>query len=527
MIGIRKLFVALVLTVLSAGNFSADALASAPQAAKRVALVVGNSAYRHAVALPNPVNDAHLMSATLKSAGFEVIEGFDTDKVALEALVDRFTESAYGADLGLIYYAGHGLQVDGKNYLIPVDAELTSPAHLKTRAVEVDALLSTLPPDPAVGIIILDACRDNPLARTLAASLPKSRSSNIGSGGFAVMQPSQASSSTGGVLIAYATDPGAVALDGKGDNSPYTAALARHIATPGIEIQVALTRVKSDVAAATEGRQRPWHNSSLGREVFIGAAPPLPAESTSAAGAASATTPAPAPEINSQQILWEEEQRFWDEAVKRDTAPYYELYLKRYPNGRFVDIARLNLESARSKPDMEIAKADTSVPQVTPGSQVRAGLSVPQDIRDEQGTAVTDEALGLDKQARIDLQLRLTALGFMLGIDGDIGNQSRIAIGEWQRRNNFLGTTYLTQNQYAHLIAQTESMMPAVRAKYEAGQQTIARQKERRVIRDGNRDVLLGPAGGSRRAGQAISDREALDAFVGGVRVICAFARKC
>ncbi|MGO4135951.1 caspase family protein [Rhizobium brockwellii] len=525
MVGIRKLFVALVMIAVSLWGFSVEAVASAPTG-KRVALVVGNSAYLHAVTLPNPVKDAHLMSATLKGAGFEVIEGFDVDKAALETLVDKFTESAYGADLGLIYYAGHGLQVDGKNYIIPVDAELTSPAHLKTRAVEVDGLLATLPQDPAVGIVILDACRDNPLARTLAASLPKSRSANIGSNGFAVMQPTQASS-TGGVLIAYATDPGAVALDGDGANSPYTAALARHIATPGLEIQGALTRVKSDVATATEGRQRPWHNSSLGREVYIGA-PPEPPESSVAVGR-SDVAPTLVPEVNAQQMLWEEEQRFFDEAVKRDTAPYYELYLKRYPDGRFVDIARLNMDNAKLKSTQEVAKADiTTAPQVVPGSQVRTGVSLQQDVRDEQGTAVTEAALGLNKQARIDLQLRFTALGFKLGIDGGLGKQSREAIGEWQRRNGLPNTTYLTQNQYAHLIAQTESMMPAVRAEYEGKKQAITRQKERKVIRrNSNGDELVGRVGGGRRGDQQDATGDALKTILGTAGFVCAVSRRC
>ncbi|RUV14413.1 hypothetical protein EOD00_01690, partial [Mesorhizobium sp. M7A.T.Ca.TU.009.01.3.1] len=157
--------------------FSAEA---ATPDAKRVALVIGNSKYIHAVALPNPANDAHLIASTLRNAGFEVIEGMDQDNAGMHSLISRFTEQSYDADLAVIFYAGHGMQVDGKNFVIPVDAELTSPAYLKTRTIQVDDFLAALPPDPAVGVIILDACRDNPLARTLAASLPKSRS--LGSG---------------------------------------------------------------------------------------------------------------------------------------------------------------------------------------------------------------------------------------------------------------------------------------------------------------------------------------------------------
>ena len=124
-------------------------------------------------------------------------------------------------------------------------------------------------------MIILDACRDNPLARTLAAALPKSRSSSMGSG-LAPVQANGASHGAGGLLIAYATDPGAVAYDGQETHSPYTTALSKHLITPGLEIQSALTRVRAEVAEETNGAQRPWHNASLAREVFIGGAAPKP-----------------------------------------------------------------------------------------------------------------------------------------------------------------------------------------------------------------------------------------------------------
>ncbi|RUT93626.1 hypothetical protein EOD23_34335, partial [Mesorhizobium sp. USDA-HM6] len=239
----------------------------------RVALVIGNSKYVYAPALPNPAGDARLMADVLRKAGFNVIEGVDLDYAGMRDRLNKFTEASYDADTALIYYAGHGMQVNGKNYLIPVDAELTAPAHLKTRTIQIDELLAALPPDPAVGIVILDACRDNPLARTLAASLPKSRSTTAP--GLAPIDVSSADVGSGGVLIAFATDPGAVSYDGNGANSPYTMSLARHLAEPGVEIQSALTRVRGEVTAETDGRQRPWHNASLGREVFIGPqAPP-------------------------------------------------------------------------------------------------------------------------------------------------------------------------------------------------------------------------------------------------------------
>ena len=332
------------------------AQAAAPDAgpgAKRVALVIGNSKYVHAVELPNPANDARLIASTLRNAGFEVIEGVDQDNAGMHSLISKFTEQSYDADLAVIFYAGHGMQVDGKNFLIPVDAELTSPAYLKTRTVQIDDFMAALPPDPAVGVIILDACRDNPLARTLAASLPKTRS--LGSG-LAPIEAKSEGVGTGGILIAYATDPGAIAFDGNGVNSPYSTALARHLTEPGIEIQSALTRVRGEVTETTQGRQRPWHNASLGREVFIGkpvvAAAPAAKPATDAAGAAAATAPAL---IIGEPPSWEVEQRLWDEASKRNTAPFYEAYLEQFPNGRFATVARLNIDALKDPKAQERA----------------------------------------------------------------------------------------------------------------------------------------------------------------------------
>src|SRR5438445_2471650 len=161
------------LLLLTAADLQANLLAADRN---RVALIIGNSKYVHAPTLANPASDARLMAETLRKAGFKVIEGIDLDYAGMHDRLNRFTEASYDAELAVIYYAGHGMQVNGKNYLIPVDAELTAPAHLRTRTVQIDELLAALPPDPGVGVVILDACRDNPLARSLAASLPKSRS---------------------------------------------------------------------------------------------------------------------------------------------------------------------------------------------------------------------------------------------------------------------------------------------------------------------------------------------------------------
>ncbi|TPN85032.1 hypothetical protein FJ987_27680 [Mesorhizobium sp. CU2] len=444
---------------------------------KRVALVIGNSKYVNAVALPNPANDARLIASTLRNAGFEVIEGVDQDNAGMHGLIAKFTEESYNADLAVIFYAGHGMQVDGKNYLIPVDAELTSPAYLKTRTVQIDEFMAALPADPAVGIIILDACRDNPLARTLAAALPKSRS--LGAG-LAPVDARADGVGTGGVLIAYATDPGAIAFDGNGVDSPYSLALAKHLTEPGVEIQSALTRVRGDVTEATQGRQRPWHNASLGREVFLG----QPAAQAVAAPAADAgKTVAAAAPVSSEPPAWEVEQRLWDEASKKNAIPYYEAYLDQFPSGRFATVAKLNIDQLKDpKADKQVAALGASDADVNPGSAVRTTVGITDEMKQAQGTELTESAIGLDRNGRIDLQLRIEALGNELGrVDGNIGPKTRQAIGVWQGKNGLPPTTFLTREQLAFLVIQTDPMMDAVRSKNAADQAQTAPPKKQMV----------------------------------------------
>ncbi|TGQ49673.1 hypothetical protein EN836_32710 [Mesorhizobium sp. M1C.F.Ca.ET.193.01.1.1] len=444
----------------AAGLPQANALAAG---GNRVALVIGNSKYVYAPALPNPASDARLMADVLRKAGFNVIEGVDLDYAGMRDRLNKFTEASYDADTALIYYAGHGMQVNGKNYLIPVDAELTAPAHLRTRTVQMDELLAALPPDPAVGIVILDACRDNPLARTLAASLPKSRSTTAP--GLAPIDVSSADVGSGGVLIAFATDPGAVSYDGNGANSPYTMSLARHLAEPGVEIQSALTRVRGEVTAETDGRQRPWHNASLGREVFIGPQTPPPA----APAPQQSSTETPAAPAGTDARGWEIEQRVWDEASKRNTLAHYEAYLQQFPKGAFADLARLNIDQLR-KPPITVGKAPAAVadtesdaPRSAMAAQPPAAAPSPET---DAGTELTESAIGLDRQARIDLQERLLATGYDLDeADGDFGIKTRRAIGRWQEENQLPPTTFLTPKQYARLKLDTDDAVKSYRAK--------------------------------------------------------------
>jgi hypothetical protein len=229
----------------------------------RVALVIGNGAYVNADPLRNPVNDANSVAAVLRTIGFDVVEGVDLTRLALEEKIRDFLRKALHARIALLFYSGHGMQVDGKNYLIPVDARLAEPTDLFFETVEIDKTLDALSDPGRTTIILLDACRDNPLARHFRSRLPVTRSAAVPSGLAAY-------SAVGtGTLIAYATAPGQTALDGQGQNSPFTTSLLRYLPLPGLEIRQLLTRVRADVAAATRDKQIPWDNSSLMGDVYL------------------------------------------------------------------------------------------------------------------------------------------------------------------------------------------------------------------------------------------------------------------
>ena len=226
---------------------SAAGAAVSADSERRVALVIGNSAYRAAPALPNPVRDADAMAASLERLGFDVTKGNDLDRAELVQIIREFAAKLPGSNVAMVFYAGHGLQVDGHNYLIPVDAELDEEMDLDFEATSLDLVMRQMEREQRVNLVFLDACRDNPLAQNLARSMGTARSTAIGRG-LALVDSSV------GSFIAYSTQPGNVALDGDGNHSPFTAALLNHIETPGLGLSDMMAQVRNDVITATGGK---------------------------------------------------------------------------------------------------------------------------------------------------------------------------------------------------------------------------------------------------------------------------------
>jgi uncharacterized caspase-like protein len=234
--------------------------------------VIGNGTYTHVKALPNPSNDARSIARSLRDIGFAVTEGIDLDRAAMQTMTREFLREAARAQVAVVYYAGHGVQIDGRNYLVPVDIQFQSGTDVTAAMMDMDTIMAGLDDQVRTNILILDACRNNPMAPKVAstgASRGIEGSIEAGSGLAAPTSLGAGSTLGAGTLIAFATAPGQVALDGEGANSPFSAALSRHIGTPGLEVQQMLTRVRAEVVAATKSKQVPWSNSSLLGEVYL------------------------------------------------------------------------------------------------------------------------------------------------------------------------------------------------------------------------------------------------------------------
>ena len=280
------------------------ALSGPATAEGRVALVIGNSAYKHVPGLDNPGNDATDMAAALGELGFEVFAGRDLTHDLMLARIDEFARAAANADVALFYFAGHAFQVGGRNFLIPTDLAPTDPQRILTQSVLLDTVMEALETAPGLRLLFLDACRDNPLALSQAAG--GEGLARVGAGA--------------NFLIAYATQPGAVAFDGDGRNGTFTKALLSHIHTPGLNVADMMISVRKDVIAATGGQQIPWENTSLTQTFRFDDGPREASPET----------------------------MFYQVAARSNNADLLSLYLERYPQGAHVAEASSHLIAARS-----------------------------------------------------------------------------------------------------------------------------------------------------------------------------------
>jgi uncharacterized caspase-like protein len=343
-------------------------------AERRVALIVGNSQYVHTAALPNPRNDAQDMATSLRQLGFEVTTGFDLDQTGFARTIDDFARALDGADVGLFFYAGHGLQINEKNYLVSTSAKLESAFLVSSETIELDAIVRMMESKTGTNLIFLDACRNNPLADNLKRSLATiNRSTNLGRG-LARVEPTGRDT-----LVAFSAAPGQEAADGRGRNSPFTAALLNRMPQPGLEVSVMLKEVAADVRAATMNAQRPQQLSDMTKTFYfvkaeqVAAAPPA----TLAAPAAPALPAAPPP---ADPV----DLAFWQSASAAGECETMRAYMRRFPNGAFADLARIaeqRLCAARDQTALAAPPTKASPPApalvATPPALVATSTSPP------------------------------------------------------------------------------------------------------------------------------------------------------
>lgn len=323
---------------------------------KRIALVIGNGAYTSAPPLKNPPNDARDMAATLRALGFDVTNGINVSQRDMKRLIREFGQKLRAGGSGLFFYAGHGVQSSGRNYLIPVDADIQSEAEVEDSSVDVSLVLNYM--DDAqngLNIVILDACRNNPFARSFRSA----------SDGLA-----QVDAPTG-TLIAYATAPGRVASDGTGQNGLYTSELLKQMKVPGVSVTDMFMRVRAEVMKQTASKQVPWEASSLVGSFYF----------TAPKSAGTLSHPATESKVDSAAF----ELSYWETIRNSSDPDDFKDYLSKYPGGQFVGLAQRRI--------VVLANAGKNRPEKT-ASKITSAPDVKQPASSEAGTATNSTGVG-------------------------------------------------------------------------------------------------------------------------------------
>ena len=407
-----RLAIALLLLLLS--------LTSAMAQERRIALVIGNSAYVGEAVLPNAIRDAELMAEGFRAVGFQVTLHRNLDNRGLRAALQAFERAAEGANVAAIYFAGHGIAADGRNWLLPVDARLTSARHIEDEAVAHTRFTTALEAARGLQLLILDACRNNPFAPRLAAGGAR----NVSVRG---LEPIAERELPPNRLIAFSARDGQVAQDGPpGGNGPYATALRRRLTEPGTEIGLLFRRVRDDVVSATRQTQEPWAYNSLGGEALY-LVPP-----TQLAALPNATAPV------SQDAL---DLAFWQSVQNSQNPVDFDAYLAQFPQGRFATLARNRQAALRDRALWESVRQSArpedverylaQFPQGAFVTEARARLEAlrapPAAVPVPAPAAPTLRALTREEISTA--QELLSAIGFATGgADGVIGPRSRAAM---------------------------------------------------------------------------------------------------
>lgn len=379
---------ALLVTTLLINNVQA--------ADKRVALIIGNSDYENVSILTNPKNDAQDMATALDAIGFDVTKIENATFSAMRNALRKFSKKARGADVAMVYFAGHGMEVDRQNYLIPTDAVLASDQDIEYEAIPIDLLNRSVSGAKGLSMILLDACRNNPFANKMKS---EKSSRSIGRG-LAPVEPNL------GSLVSYAAREGTTADDGGGRNSPYTKALLMHIQEPGVDIRRVFDKVRDSVIDATGGVQQPFVYSSLpGRDVFLNG----PAE-TSTNGNQNKSNAIP-PTLEIRMTV---EIEYWNSVKDSGSVELLQSYIDQYPSGSFAVIAKHKVKQLNKQDEQQVAAIAAPLPK-------KADLYKPKTLS------------GVSEVEIRTVQSILDDKGYDVGsVDGQMGQKTTQAIKNYQ-----------------------------------------------------------------------------------------------
>jgi hypothetical protein len=368
----------------------------------RVALVIGNARYSNAPALGNPANDASDVSAALTHLGFKTNLLVDGSKREMDRAVEQFARDARGANIVLFFFAGHGMQFQQHNYILPVDAELKDEISVRYELTAIDDITSALQDSRAVKVLLLDSCRDNPLADKLA------RSAHLALRDAHVLKGLAPFERTSGMIVAYATQSGQTARDGNGRNSPFTAALLKELRTPRLEIGTFFRRVQADVVDATEGLQEPELSISLVPEYYIN-------------------------QEDSDETIWARIREDSNPAALRD-------FLARFPHSFFAKDAAVQLELLGR---LERQKNERHDVALAPEAKSANGKPQPASVWSPLPAATPPDVAGSatssmqDVDIRREVRQRLYELNFDPGApDGPFTSAAQEAVRQFERKNN-------------------------------------------------------------------------------------------
>lgn len=366
-------------------------------AAERVALVIGNGTYQKVPTLANPPRDAADIGRALERLNFTVTRLSNAGAAEMRRAIVDFGRASEGSEMAVVFYAGHGMEVGGENWLIPTDAELRSDTDVESEAVSLRSISGQVSKARQLGLVILDACRNNPFA----AKMQRSLRTRVVTRGLAPTEP------TDNVLVAYAARDGTTANDGDGKNSPFTTALLRHIETPGLEISFLFRNVRDEVMSATRREQQPFVYGSLSKEaIYLKPSASLPVQEK--------RTPTEIPPST-------EDERFWMVIKTSDVPGLYEEFLKRYAYSPHAGEARQRLIDLKSKQVVAVAppaaaattttdpNAAGDLPRLLLAELRRVGCS--RGITDGKWNVGAQRALGLfNEKARTTFNVRVASL---------------------------------------------------------------------------------------------------------------------